>query len=416
MNFIADFHIHSRFSIATSKTTCPASLHAWAQRKGLGVIGTGDFTHPGWAGELRAQLVAAEPGLYQLEQSLASDADRAVPASCRGPVRFLLTAEISNIYKREGKTRKVHNLVFAPDFATVGRLSAALAKIGKLTSDGRPILKLDSRDLMRIVLNESDGAFVVPAHVWTPHFSVLGAFSDFNSIEECYGNYAAEIFAVETGLSSDPAMNWRLSSLDRFALMSNSDAHSPEKLGREANRFDTELSFEGIANAFRAKDGRAFQGTIEFFPQEGKYHYDGHRGCNARLTPEETARHGGRCPACGRKVTLGVCHRVADLADRPAGFMPEGALPYQCLIGLKGLLSELLGVGPGTKRVAAAYEKVLASVGPELLALREATVESVAGAGVEGLAEAVRRMRAGEVHIAPGYDGRYGTVSLRPVT
>jgi len=410
MRFIADFHIHSRFSMATSKAICPASLHVAAQCKGLTVIGTGDFTHPEWTRELRAQLEPVEPGLHRLKRKLASEADREVPASCRAEVLFVLTAEISNIYKRAGKTRKVHNLVLAPDFETIDRISAPLGKIGKLASDGRPILKLDSEELLRIVVNESDRAFVVPAHAWTPHFSVLGAFSGFSSIEECYGEFADKIFAIETGLSSDPAMNWRLSSLDRFTLMSNSDAHSPEKLGREANLFDAELSFDGIARALRNGDAKQFLGTLEFFPQEGKYHYDGHRRCGVRLAPAETERYGGLCPVCKRQVTLGVCHRVAALADRPEGFRPDGAPPFQRIVPLKEILAELFAVGTGTKRVATAYQRLLEKLGPELHILREAPVERIGQVGPDGLADAVGRVRRGEVRIAPGYDGEYGTV------
>jgi len=412
MKFIADFHIHSRFSIATSRALCPASLHAWAQRKGLTVIATGDFTHPQWAAQLHEELVPAEDGLYRLAPAIAKEADADVPASCRGEVRFILTAEISNIYKKAGKTRKVHNLIVAGGLGAASRISAKLDRLGNVKSDGRPILGLDSKELLRIVIEEGAGeAFLVPAHAWTPHFSVLGAFSSFSSIEECYEELTPHIFAIETGLSSDPPMNWRLSGLDRFALISNSDAHSPEKLAREANLFDTELSFPGITEALKKKDGRSFLGTLEFFPQEGKYHYDGHRACGVRLTPAQTKRHDGLCPHCGRKVTLGVCHRVDDLADREEGFVPKGVLPFESLIPLKELLSAVMHVGAGSKRVAGAYDKLLAELGPELRILRETPVSEIEACGPEGLATAIGNTRNGKVDIAPGYDGEFGSVT-----
>jgi len=413
MKFIADFHIHSRFSIATSKQMRLGPLHAWAQRKGLAVVGTGDFTHPQWAAELHAQLVPAEEGLHRLTPELAREVERDVPPSCRREVRFVVTAEISNIYKKKGKTRRVHNLIFAPDLDTAGRISVALGKIGNIASDGRPILGLDSRDLLHVVIEESGGrAFLVPAHAWTPHFSVLGAFSDFGSIEECYEDLTPHVFAIESGLSLDPAMYWRLSALDRFALISNSDAHSPEKLGREANLFDADLSFGGIVTALKRNDGRAFLGTIEFFPQKGKYHYDGHRACGVRLSPADTRRCGGLCPVCGRKVTLGVHHRVDELADRPEGFKPPRALPFQRLIPLKELLSEVMSVGPASKRVACAYDSMLTQLGSELHILREVSAAQIKEAGIPNLAQVIARVRNGDVHIAPGFDGQFGSVKV----
>jgi len=413
VRFIADFHIHSRFSIATSKDLNFQTLHRWAQLKGVTVVGTGDFTHPRWLEEIRENLDPAEEGLYRLRDDLAEKADARVPEACRGEVRFLLTVEISNIYKKADKTRKVHNVLFAPSIQAAERIVIALDKIGNIRSDGRPILGLDSRDLLEITLAEGDGSFLVPAHAWTPHFSVLGAFSAFGSVEECYGDLTDEIFAIETGLSSDPSMNWRLSSLDRFTLISNSDAHSAANLGREANLFDTDLSFDAIKRAMRRGDGRTFLGTIEFFPEQGKYHYDGHRACHARMTPADTAKHRGRCPTCGKKVTVGVMHRVETLADRPEGARPKGALPYERLVQLKNILAEALGVGPGTKKVENQYTKLLASLGPELHILRESPLADIRTASSsEVTVEAIRRVRAGQVHVEPGYDGEYGTVHI----
>ena len=415
MRYIADLHIHSRYSLATSKALSPTTLHAAARLKGLTVLGTGDFTHPAWIKELTEQLEPAEPGFFRLRDERRKQAERTVPASCRGEVRFVLQAEISNIYKKDGKTRKVHNLVYAPDFETAARIAKPLGKLQNLASDGRPIVKLDSAELLKIVLAESNRAFLIPAHIWTPHFSVLGAFSDFGSLEECYGESAGKIFAVETGLSSDPPMNWRVSSLDRVALISNSDAHGPGKLAREANFFDTELSYDEMVAALRRKDGKTFRGTLEFFPEEGKYHLDGHRACGVCLTPAETRKHGGRCPKCGKKITRGVCHRVEALADRPAGAKPKGALPYERLVALRTVLSEAMGVGPASKKVGAAYENLLAALGSELFVLREAALEDIASAGAPPVAaDAIGRMRRGEVRVAPGYDGQYGVVRLLP--
>ena len=412
MKFIADLHIHSRYSMATSRSLCPASLHAWAQRKGITVVGTGDFTHPRWFDELRNQLEAAEDGLFRLLPLYEAEAGVDVPAACRREVRFMLSSEISSIYKKNGKTRKVHNLVYARDFKTAGRIRDALDKIGNIKSDGRPILGLDSRDLLKLVAEQGGDAFLVPAHIWTPHFSVLGAFSDFSSLEECYEELTPHIFAAETGLSSDPAMNWRLSSLDSVALISNSDAHSAEKLGREANLFDCDLSWAGMVEALKARDGQSFLGTLEFFPEEGKYHYDGHRACNVRLTPEETQRHGGLCPVCGKKVTLGVCHRVAALADRPEGFKPEGAPPFESIVPLKEILSESLGKGVSTKAVGLAYERLLGELGDEFHILRHAPLEDAERCEVPRIAEALRRLRAHDLAVQPGYDGEFGVVKI----
>ena len=412
MFFIADFHVHSRYSIATSKEMNPEALYCGAQLKGLSVIGTGDFTHPRWSEELREQLEPAEVGLYRLKPELAERADMRVTEACRGEVRFILTSEISNIYKKGGRTRKVHNLLFAPTLEAAGRIAAELDKIGNITYDGRPILGMDSKHLLEIVLDGDDGSFLVPAHAWTPHFSIFGAASAFTSIEECFDELASEIFAIETGLSSDPAMNWRLSQLDSITLISNSDAHSPANLAREANLFDTQLSFTAIKNAMRAGRGKTFLGTIEFFPQEGKYHYGGHRACGARMTAQDMIKHNGRCPVCGKKATIGVMHRVEELADRPEGFRPKSALPYESLVQLPGILSEVLGTGPRTKRVKREQDRLLAALGPELSILREAPLERIAAQSSELLAKAVSRVRRGDVQIEPGYDGEYGTVQV----
>ena len=407
MTFIADLHIHSHFSRATSQDLIPEALALWAQTKGIQLIGTGDFTHPGWLEELREKLVEAENGLYRLKPHLEKEAGTKVPPSCRAATRYILSGEISCIYKRAGRTRKVHNLVLMPDFGAVSRLNDRLSRIGNLRSDGRPILGLDSRDLLEIVLETSDRSFFIPAHIWTPWFSVFGSKSGFDKIEECFGDLTSHIHALETGLSSDPFMNRRLSALDPYVLVSNSDAHSPAKLGREANLFNTELDYDRLLEAMSHKTG--FEGTIEFFPEEGKYHLDGHRKCRARLHPAETRERKGLCPVCGKPLTVGVLHRVYELSDREA---PAAPLSFRSLIPLPEILSEVLDCGPSSKKVAAAYEDLLGRLGPEIHILMHAPLEDIHQAGGPLLAEAVRRMRENRVFKEEGYDGEYGVIRL----
>jgi DNA helicase-2/ATP-dependent DNA helicase PcrA len=459
MRFVADLHIHSHYSISTSRELVPESLDAWARRKGIGVLGTGDATHPGWLVELVEKLQPAEEGLYRLKETGAAPpsetASAAAAAATAAAPRFLLSAEVSTIYRRGERTRKVHHLILLPGLEEALALARRLERIGNLSSDGRPVLGLDSRNLLEIVLEAAPGACFIPAHIWTPWFSALGDKSGFDSIEECYGPLAAHIFAVETGLSSDPPMNWACGFLDRFALVSNSDAHSPEKLGREANLFDAELSYPAIVGALkaaaeqsvmlqaagsgqaflppRARDAPAaavpapgFLGTIEFFPQEGKYHYDGHRKCGVCWEPRRTLEQGGLCPVCGKPVTVGVMHRVAQLASREprsagslpaagaagAGSPPPGRPGFHSLVPLKEILAELAGTGAQSRKVALRYEQLLARAGTELGVLMQLPVEEVARLGGEDLAEAVRRMRSGAVRVEPGYDGEYGRIRL----
>jgi uncharacterized protein (TIGR00375 family) len=407
MPFIADLHIHSKYSRATSKDMSPEGLWTWAQLKGISVIGTGDFTHPGWLAELGEKLEPAGSGLFSLRKNFRNSD---VPASCRADVRFLLSAEISCIYRKNNRTRKVHCLVFAPDLDAVLRINAALGKVGNLAADGRPILGMDAKVLLQVVLDASPDAMLVPAHAWTPHFSVFGAASGFDSLEECFDDLAPHIHAIETGLSSDPLMNWRLSGLDRITLISNSDAHSPAKIGREANILDTELSYNAIRQAIMTRQG--FLGTIEFFPEEGKYHFDGHRNCGVRLSPEESESKQDSCPLCGKKVTVGVLHRVVELADRPEGYRPEGAPSFQSLIPLPELIADVLQVGAASRKVDTAYRALLERLGNEFRILREAPLPDIERAGSPLIREAVARMRVGRVRIAPGYDGAYGTLSL----
>lgn len=409
MKYIADLHIHSKYSIATSKQLDPEHLDLWARIKGITVLGTGDFTHPKWTAELREKLVPAEPGLWRLSEEYQL-ADEIPAMSADKPVRFVFSSEISTIYKRGEKTRKVHHVILAPDFETVEKIQTRLGKIGNITSDGRPILGLDSRNLLEIALEANPEILFIPAHIWTPWFSALGDKSGFDSIEACYGDLSEHIFAIETGLSSDPAMNWRCSFLDRYTILSNSDAHSPEKLGREGNLFDTELSYPALREAIRTGD--KFQGTVEFYPEEGKYHHDGHRKCNVSLTPAETEAHGGLCPVCGKKVTVGVLNRVWQLADRTDGQERSQRHPFRSLIPLKEVLGEILNVGPNSKKVARHYHALIDQCGSEFDVQLHQPLDQIRAVGGDVIAEAVERMRSGRVHVHAGYDGEFGVIKV----
>jgi uncharacterized protein (TIGR00375 family) len=413
--FVADLHIHSKYSRACSRDLTLPNLAWWARRKGISLLGTGDFTHPAWYDHLRETLHPAEPGLYRLAPEAERQINRNLPPRLAGsaeasPVRYLLSVEISTIYKRGDRTRKVHHLIYLPDLDAVARFNTALGRIGNLGSDGRPILGLDSRDLLEITLEASPDGYLVPAHIWTPWFSALGSKSGFDAIADCYADLADHIFAVETGLSSDPAMNWRVSSLDRYRLVSNSDAHSPPALAREATVFGTPLNYYAVREALRTGDG--LRGTIEFFPEEGKYHADGHRLCDVNWPPERTRQSGGRCPECGKPLTVGVLSRVEDLADRPEGHRPAGAPGVTHLVPLAEILGEINWVGPRSKTVEGQLNKLVAALGPELEILTTTPVDEVGRAGGELLAEAIGRLRRGEVRRVPGYDGEYGVITL----
>lgn len=410
--FSADLHIHSKFSRATARNLDIENIYIWAQLKGITVVGTGDFTHPEWFSQIMQKLEAAEPGLYRLKTDIARCCDEMVPSSCRAPVRFMLSCEISNIYKKKDLTRKNHNLVFFPDLEHVRRFNARLDSIGNIHSDGRPILGLDARDLLEIVLETSEEGFLVPAHIWTPWFSMLGSKSGFDSIKECFDDLSAYIFAAETGLSSDPAMNWRVADLDNITLISNSDAHSPSKLGREANLFKTEIDYFAMRSTMERGDKEEFAGTFEFYPEEGKYHVDGHRKCEVCFSPAETQAHHGKCPVCGKALTLGVLHRVEDLASRPSGFRPARAFPFFRLIPLDDLLSEILRVGTQSKKVKKAYRSLLETLGNEFQILHYLPREKIELGGVPLLAEAIVRMRENRVSFSPGYDGLFGKLHI----
>jgi DNA helicase II / ATP-dependent DNA helicase PcrA len=411
MDFLGDLHVHSKYSRATSRDLDLEHMAWWAARKGIAVIGTGDCVHPAWLAEIRDKLVPASGGLFRLKPELEAQIFKTLSPSCVAPVHFMLSVEISTIYKKGDRTRKVHHLIYASDFEAVDRLAASLGRIGNIASDGRPILGLDSRDLLEIALESGPHSYLVPAHIWTPWFAALGSQSGFDSIAECYGDLADRIFAVETGLSSDPAMNWRVSFLDRFRLTSNSDAHSPGKLGREATRFSCEIDYFAIRRALET--GQGYRGTVEFFPEEGKYHLDGHRACGVRLEPTQTIAHGGLCPVCHARVTVGVAHRIEALADRTSTEVrpPATAGEVTNLVPLPEILSEIVGAGAGSKAVTYAYDCATALLGPELSVLQEVPLEDIARANAL-LGEAVGRLRAGAVIRQAGYDGEYGVIRI----
>ena len=407
MKMIADLHIHSRFSMATSKEGTPENLDFWARKKGISLIGTGDFTHPGWREELKERLVSEGNGLYRLRDAYVKEESRKFPGE---GTRFVVSGEISSIYKKNGKTRKVHNVILLPSLEAADAMAQRLEKIGNIHSDGRPILGLDSHDLLEMMLDVCPEGILIPAHIWTPHFSVLGAKSGFDSVEECFEELAPYIHALETGLSSDPAMNWRISKLDRYQLVSNSDAHSPSKLGREANLLDIDCSYEGLYRAIQTGEG--LEGTVEFFPEEGKYHFDGHRKCGVSLSPVEAERLGGICPVCGKKLTMGVDHRVEQLADRAEGFVKKDGKKYESLVPLPEVISACMGYSTASKKVQGCFEQMIQTLGTEFDILRNVPSEDIKSCAGERIAEGIENVRTGNVKRIPGYDGEYGKIEL----
>jgi PHP family Zn ribbon phosphoesterase len=411
-------------------------LDKWARIKGIKVLGTGDFTHPLWLKELKESLEPAEKGLFKL-RNLSLGVPRnhdSFLSKFRVPendVRFMLTAEISCIYSKNNKTRKVHLVILAPSFEVADKINAHLGWIGNLKSDGRPILGLDAKEALKIILGASEDCLVVPAHAWTPHFSVFGSASGFDSLEECFDEYTKYIYAIETGLSSDPAMNWRLSQLDEITLISNSDSHSPMRIGREANVLDAELNYFSITDIFKKRGSQRFLYTIEFFPEEGKYHYDGHRNCKISFNPEETKGHKGICPVCGKSLTIGVMYRVEQLADRPVrnppaatqllagnnagrpeGGKPEKTIPFKNLIPLDQIIADALGMGVASKKAQEEYRELINRLGAEFKILLEDSREDISSASSPEIAEGVMRVREGRVKIEPGYDGEYGKIEI----
>lgn len=406
MRYICDFHIHSHYSRATSKDMNIAELDKWARIKGVDVLGTGDFTHPLWFRELEEKLEPAEDGLFKFKKG-------------DSPIRFILTVEVSSIYSQGGQVRRIHNIVFAPTFSAAQKLNRRLGEVGNLRADGRPILGLPAHELLKMVLDVSEDCLLVPAHAWTPWFSVFGSKSGFDSIEECFGDLSKYIYAIETGLSSDPAMNWRLSALDNITLISNSDCHSARRIGREANVFEgKELNYKNIIDAIKRRaNPLKFVETVEFYPEEGKYHYDGHRDCKVSLSPKESHKIKQLCPKCGRPLTIGVLSRVEELADRPpfdksTRGKPESAIPFRSLVPLDEIIGEALKIGPQTKGVAKYYNNLIESFGNEFKILLDMPIREIEKASLPEIAEALRRVRDGELFIEPGYDGEYGKVKI----
>lgn len=395
MEFIADFHIHSKYSRATSRDMDVEHISRWAKLKGIKLMGTGDFTHHLWLEELKGKLEDLGNGLFKYQD-----------------VYFILTSEISSIYSKNGRTYRVHSIIFSPSFKTTDKINAALSRVGNLASDGRPILGLDVKDLARVVFDIDENCMFVPGHIWTPWFSLFGSMSGFDRIEDCFEDLTPKIFALETGLSSDPAMNWRLSALDRFTLISNSDSHSPAKIGREANIFDCELDYKTIREVLMTKDKKRFVSTIEFFPEEGKYHFDGHRACGVRLDPAETRKSNGKCPHCGKPVTVGVMNRVEQLADRPQGYKPSNAIPYRNLIPFDEIIAEAKGISKVSVAVERDYLGLVSRFGTEFDILLKASEDELYKGLPQKVAQGVVRMRQGKVNVKPGFDGEYGIISL----
>ncbi|MGQ9464107.1 MAG: endonuclease Q family protein [bacterium] len=391
---IADLHIHSRFSRATSQDMTIPRIAEYAKIKGIDLVGTGDFTHPRWLNELREHLQFKD-GVYEY-----------------AGVKFILTVEVNNIYNKNGRLRRIHNIIFAPDFQTAEKINKYLGKYGRLEADGRPILSLPTDEMLKALLDISPEAFIVPSHIWTPWFSLFGSNSGFDSIEECFGELTNEVFAMETGLSSDPAMNWRLSCLDKFSLISNSDAHSPNRLGREANVFSEELNYHSLKEVLKNKDRSRFLFTIEFYPEEGKYHFDGHRRCQVRMSPKEAKLNNNICPVCSRNITVGVLHRIEMLADRDEGYIPENSIPYKNLIPLEEIIAEAMGVGRDTVGVKNEYQRLCKIFGSEFEILLNTPIEELKNNAQEKIAQGIERMRRGDVIINPGYDGEFGTIKI----
>lgn len=395
MKFVADFHIHSKYSRATSPQMNIKALSEFAKIKGISLLGTGDFTHHLWIEELKQNLKDSGNGLFEYNG-----------------VSFMLTGEISSIYTKNGRGRRIHNIIFAPSFTIADKINSTLSGYGNLASDGRPIMGLDAKDLAEILFGISKDIFLVPAHIWTPHFSLFGSKSGFDAIEECFEEYSKDIYALETGLSSDPGMNWQWSKLDRFNLISNSDSHSPQKIGREANVFDIEMSYKSIIDTLKKKDNKKFLYTVEFFPEEGKYHYDGHRLCKVNWSPDETKKNKNICNVCGKPVTVGVMNRVEELGDRENGFVPEGAVPYKRMIPLSEIIADVLDVSDSSKAVEAGYNSIIPKLGTEFEVLMEIKEDELLKKLPQKIAQAIIKVRNGKVNIIPGYDGEYGKIEV----
>jgi len=395
MEFIADLHIHSKFSRATSGDMIIPKIAEFAELKGINLVGTGDFTHPEWLEMLRKDLTEDNDGVYKYQNTY-----------------FMLTSEVNNIYTKNGRLRRIHNLIFTPSFDSAEKINKFLARYGNLSSDGRPLLNLDSKYMLEKILEINPDSYVVPSHIWTPWFSLFGSKSGFDSIDECFDSLTNQIFALETGLSSDPKMNWMLSSLDKYTLVSNSDAHSPSRLGREANVFNCKISYAEIKDVLKTKDKKRFLYTIEFFPEEGKYHYDGHRNCNVIFSPQDSINNNDLCPVCGKQLTIGVAHRVRLLGDREEGFIPDNAIPYKNLVPLEEIIAEVLDMGRDSLTVKNQYLKLVKALNGEFNVLLSAPISEIAVHSDQRTALAIEQVREGKINITPGYDGVFGEINI----
>ncbi len=402
MRYIADLHIHSKYSRACSKDLEIPKINEWAKVKGIDIIGTGDFTHPLWLKHLKENLFESKQGLFKSKDD-------------KNSLYFMLTSEVSCIYKQEDKVRRLHICIFSPSFKSVEKIIQVLEKRGvNLKSDGRPIMGIHADELVKIILDVNEKNLIIPAHAWTPWFSVFGSYSGFNSLEECFGSQSKYIYSIETGLSSDPPMNWRVSALDKITMISNSDAHSPANLGREANVFEipeNKLSYDEIYRIIKEKDKKRFLYTIEFFPEEGKYHFDGHRDCKIQLKPEQSEKSKGLCPVCKKPLTIGVLNRVYQLADRKEGFKPD-TIGYKSLVPLAEIIADVLGQGKLTKKVDVLYRDLISKGGSEFKILLDIPVEELKKIVLPEIALAIKNVREGKLEIFPGYDGVYGVVKV----
>jgi len=405
LRVIADLHIHGRYSRATSEKMSIEEIARFAKMKGLNLVGTGDFTHPRWLEELKETLVPeSDAGLYKAVENPEL------------PVLFIITTEVSTIFNFNDEAKKIHHVILTPSIETAIQINDRLLNYGDLTADGRPTLNMDAPHLVEEIMSVSSENMIFPAHAWTPWFSIFGAFSGFNSVEECYQDMTKHIYALETGLSSDPPMNWRLSKLDKFALVSNSDSHSfwPWRIGREANVFELEkMSYYEVADAIRNRDKARFKFTIETDPAYGKYHWTGHRNCHVSLSPREAIKLGNICPVCRRKLTKGVEQRVEELADRDVGFKPENAIGFKRLLPLSEIIATVLNTDfPATQKVWGIYNMLIDKFGDEYTVLIDAPAEALKNVADKKITEAIINVREGSVKVIPGYDGVYGKLVL----
>lgn len=407
MRVVADLHIHSRYSRATSQDMTIPTITRFAQIKGLNLVGTGDFTHPKWFSELKELLIEIPgTGLYKSVANLQT------------AIYYMITTEVSTMFEFQGKIKKIHHVILTPNLETAAQINGRLAKWGNLAIDGRPILNMSAPELVEEVMRVSGDNEIFPSHAWTPWFSIFGAFSGFDKFDDCYQDTTKYIHALETGLSSDPPMNWRLSSLDRFVLVSNSDSHSawPWRMGREANVFEFEKpSYYEMVDAIRKKDAKRFKFTIETDPAYGKYHWTGHRACNVSLSPQEAIELDNRCPKCRRRLTKGVEQRVEELADRPFGFKPEGAIPYIHLLPLSEIIGTVLGIDQiASKQIWEIYNVIVKKFGDEYTALIDASKEELAKIVDPKISDAIVGVREEKVKVVPGFDGVYGKLVIFP--